>query len=125
MEDNDLVLAMLGLACAGIMLVIAGLLVITKESSKTDLVRPTPMATSALGAKLEALATVPERIRDQAASDSTRLMIFRRIASSWTLDRASMIATPSREAAKVVAGVILASLPPIPSVRSAMLHFSA
>jgi hypothetical protein len=39
-------------------------------------------------------------------------------------DMASMIATPSREAANALAGVILASLPLRPLARSEMLHCS-
>jgi hypothetical protein len=56
MEDNDLVLAMLGLACAGVMLVV-GLFLIMKEDRGPDIIRPIPMVTSTLVPSLKAPAS--------------------------------------------------------------------
>jgi hypothetical protein len=49
MDDNDLVLAMLGLACA--LLLVSGLFLIAGDNRRPDIVKPAPTATAALGAK--------------------------------------------------------------------------
>jgi len=50
MDDNDLVLAMLGLACAGLLLVF-GLFLIAGDNRRPDIVKPAPTANPAFGAK--------------------------------------------------------------------------
>jgi hypothetical protein len=51
MDDNDLVLAMLGLACAGLPLVFGLFLITGDNRTPADIVKPAPTATAALGAK--------------------------------------------------------------------------